>query len=306
MRWAVRLRGAASGPAWIEKVRAVEALGYDTVVLPDHVASDPSIGWQFAPMPALMAAADATTRLRVSALVLANDYRNPVMLAKEITTIDAISGGRIDLGLGAGWFAADYAALGQRLDAPQVRMERLEEALVLLRKLFTQEHVDHDGRHYRVRDVTVLPRPTQKPYPPILVGGRGPRMLELAARHADIVSIDLPSQPSSARHIDSHWLASRIERIRHAAGERFGAVTLHLMCEMKLTPNAAAAYADAASRLGLPIEDVRASPLFIYGGIDTIAERVAELRSVYGIGYLRVTEDQMTDLARLIPSGLGG
>jgi probable F420-dependent oxidoreductase len=299
-RWAVRLRGATSGPEWRDKVRAVEALGYDTVVLPDHVVHDPSVGAQLAPIPALMAAADASTHLRVSALVLANDYRNPVMLAKEVATIDAISGGRIDLGLGAGWFAPDYAALGQRLDAPAVRVERLEEALVLLKRLFTEERVDHEGRHYRVRGASIHPRPTQKPHPPILVGGRGRRVLELAGRHADIVSIDIPQAPRSARQIDGAWLTSRIDLIRQAAGARFAAMTVHLMSELKLTANAASAYAEAAARMRLSVEDVRASPLFIYGSLDTIAERVAELEDRYRIGYLRVTEAQMNDLAPLV------
>jgi probable F420-dependent oxidoreductase len=247
-----------------------------------------------------MAAADASSHLRVSALVFANDFRNPVMLAKEVATIDAISGGRIDLGLGAGWFAPDYAALGQRLDAPRVRVERLEEALVLLRRLFTEDRVDHEGRYYQVRAASIFPRPTQSPHPPILVGGRGRRVLELAGRHADIVSIDVPQRAASARHIDGDWLTSRIDLVRRAAAERFAGMTVHLMTELKLTANAASAYAETASRLGLGVEAVSASPLFIYGGIDTIAERVAELEARFGVGYLRVSEERMEDLAPLV------
>ena len=194
-RWGVRALSTLTGREWAEQARAVEALGFDTLVMADHVAHGSASTSQFAPIPALMAAADATTTLRVSAMVLANDWRNPVMLAKEMTTIDAISGGRIDVALGAGWSTDDYATLGIPFDDARVRVERFAEAVALLKRLFTEERVDHDGRFYKTRGAMVLPRPTQRPHPPILVGGRGSRVLATGGRLADIVSLSQPPAP---------------------------------------------------------------------------------------------------------------
>ena len=178
-------------------------------------------------------------------------------------------------------------------------MARLEEALILIRRLFTEDRVDHDGEYYSVRAAALWPRPIQRPHPPFLVGGHGKRLLAVAARHADIVSIGLPAVPSAA-DIGASALESRVEVVRAVAGSRFEALTLHLQADIRLTANASLAYAETAARIGCPVEDVRASPYFIYGTIDAVAEQIAELRESYRIGYLRVTEDQMASAAALI------
>src|SRR6266542_6208759 len=178
-RFAVTARFAGSGPHWRDVARRAEDLGYDVLLVTDHM------GKQLAPIPALMAAADATTRLRVGSFVFANDYRNPVMLAKEVATIDLLSGGRVEMGIGAGWSTRDYRELGIPYDAPAVRVSRLEESVGLVKRLLTQESVDHAGEHYAVRGAKDRPRPLQRPHPSLMIGGGGPRVLRLAPREAD-------------------------------------------------------------------------------------------------------------------------
>src|SRR2546426_303197 len=147
-----------SAEHWREVAQRAEGLGYDTLLMPDHITD------QLAPVAALTAIADATTTLRVGSFVFDNDYRNPVMLAKEATTLDLLSGGRLEFGIGAGWNTRDYRQLGIPYDTPKVRVDRMEEAVTLIKRLWTEEKVTHEGPYYRVRDATVLPRPTQRPH----------------------------------------------------------------------------------------------------------------------------------------------
>jgi probable F420-dependent oxidoreductase len=218
-RFAVTARFAGTGTKWRDVARRAEDLGYDVMLVTDHM------GPQLAPIPALMAAADATTRLRVGSFVFANDYRNPVMLAKEVATIDVLSGGRVEVGIGAGWKTGDYRELGIRYDAPAVRVSRLEESVILLKRLLTEEHVDHTGEHYTVRGAQILPRPLQRPHPPLMIGGGGPRVLRLAARQADIVTFAPQVNASGRPRLDTiteKALTERVMRFRAAAGQRRG------------------------------------------------------------------------------------
>src|SRR3989441_6566728 len=161
---------ARSAAHWSEVARRAEALGYDPLLMPDHITD------QLAPMPALAAAAAATSTLRIGSFVFANDYRNPVLLAKEAATLDLLSGGRLEFGIGAGWKTRDYEQLGIPYDPPQTRVDRMEEAVGLIKRLWTEEHVTHEGAHYHIRDATALPRPVQRPHPPVMIGGGGPRV----------------------------------------------------------------------------------------------------------------------------------
>ena len=206
-RFAVTARFARTGTKWRDVARRAEDLGYDVMLVTDHM------GPQLAPIPALMAAADATTRLRVGSFVFANDYRNPVMLAKEVATIDVLSGGRVEVGIGAGWKTGDYRELGIRYDAPAVRVSRLEESVILLKRLLTEEHVDHTGDHYTVRGAQILPRPLQRPHPPLMIGGGGPRVLRLAARQADIV---LPSASAYEKNGTVTNVCGEVQRLKQA------------------------------------------------------------------------------------------
>jgi len=175
-----------SVPAWRDTLRRIEDLGYASISVSEHITA----GWALDAMGALLAVADATERIRVVSLLLSNDLRHPVVLHKGAATIDVLSGGRLELGIGAGWLADDARALGQGTPTPGIRLERLGETLAILEALFASDApVTFRGRHFSVEDVVGEPRPVQRPRPPLLVGGGGPRVLALAAQHADIVGI---------------------------------------------------------------------------------------------------------------------
>jgi probable F420-dependent oxidoreductase len=187
-RFAAQLSKAPDGTArsWADQARKAEDLGYSTLLVPDH------FGDQLAPVPALMAAADATTALRVGALVFDNDYRHPVVLAKEAATLDLLSGGRLELGLGAGWMRSDYAESGIAYDAPGLRVDRFAEAVAVIAGLLESDQpFSYSGTHYTVTEHSLLPRPVQRPRPPLILGGGGRRVLTIAGQWADIVSINV-------------------------------------------------------------------------------------------------------------------
>jgi probable F420-dependent oxidoreductase len=297
-QFAVTVRNADSAEAWRDKARRNEALGYTTLSTPDHLTH------QFAPIPAYVSAADATTRLRVGALVFANDYRNPVLFAKEMATLDVLSGGRCDVGLGTGWYQRDYDMLGIPLDPPADRVGRLAEAVRLLVRLWTEESVDHDGRFYRTQGAVVLPRPVQRPHPPIIIGGNGPSMLRLAARHADIVSI---TRPIGRPDADTSWHAvnsraafeSRLEIVRSAAGERFGALGINADVEIRITDHPGAAFAVVAEKVGVTAAEVEDSPLYLFGPLPLLRRQLLERRARYGLSYYTAAEADMETLSPL-------
>src|SRR5437588_7455621 len=170
-RFGVVAESAPSREAWIELVRRSEDLGYATFLLADHYVNE------FPPIAALMAAADAASTIRIGSIVFNNDFRHPVLLAKEVATLDLLSGGRFELGIGAGWHRPEYEQTGLPFDRAGVRISRLEEALRIIKQFFTEESVTFVGSHYRVTDLKAFPKPVQRPYPPLLMGGGGKRLL---------------------------------------------------------------------------------------------------------------------------------
>ncbi|HSP27203.1 MAG TPA: TIGR03621 family F420-dependent LLM class oxidoreductase, partial [Ilumatobacteraceae bacterium] len=183
-RFGVQLSAAATAREWTETARRTEALGYAVATMPDHFTG------QLAPMPALQAVLDATTTLRAGALVFDNDYKHPAILAKELATMDVLSDGRVEIGLGAGWMISDYEQLGLPYDRPGVRIDRFVEGLAVLRGAMANGPFDFAGEHYTISGYDGLPQPVQSPHPPILIGGGGPRVLTIAAREADIVGVN--------------------------------------------------------------------------------------------------------------------
>jgi probable F420-dependent oxidoreductase len=217
-----------SAEGWASFARRAEALGYSTLVLGEHI----SLGTA-GPIAGLMAAA-ATTFLRVGSHVFANDLRHPALLAQEAATIDVLSAGRLELGLGSGWLGMDYEALGLPLDPPGVRVSRLGEADPLVKRLCSGEAVTHQGSYYRVRGLQLVQKPLQRPHPPLLVGGGGRRVLSLAAREADIVSLDIRGTADGTKDVTTvmaEAVAQMVDWVRQAAGERFGALELHGLVE---------------------------------------------------------------------------
>jgi probable F420-dependent oxidoreductase len=223
-RFAVHTGGGELVEDWTAFVRRAEELGYAAVYVTDH------LGRGLAPIAALAVAAAASTSIRIGSYVFANDFRHPLVLAREAATLDRLSGGRLDLGLGAGWKRSDYRQLGLHYDRPGLRIDRLEEALGIIKRLLSGEEVTHRGSHYQLDRARVSPMPIQRPHPPIMLGGGGPRLLRLAARQAQIVGL-APQMTTDGRPMlrlaSDEALAGRVELIRRAAGDRFDQLELN-------------------------------------------------------------------------------
>ena len=271
-----------SAAHWREVARRAESLGYDTLLMPDHITD------QLAPVAALTAAADATTTLRVGSFVFDNDYRNPVMLAKEATTLDLLSGGRLEFGLGAGWSMRDYEQLGIPYDAPKVRVDRFEEALGLIKRLWTEEKVTHEGAYYRVREATVRPRPMQRPHPPVMIGGGGPRMLRIASREAQIVALAPISNANGRpkiRTLTTGSVEKRVGALRRSP--RFAELELNVIVFDAHVTDRARSIVDAlTARLKAAVTAVVDSPFFMYGSRESLVEDLLARRERLGVSYI--------------------
>jgi len=299
-RFGIQEHRASSAKEWREKARQVEALGYSALYLPDH------FGDQLAPIAALMAAADATTRLRVGSLVFDNDYRHPAVLAKEAATLDLLSDGRFDLGLGAGWMASDYQQAGMPYDSAGTRIERLEEGLQIVKGLLGGGTFSFTGKHYQIKDLEGSPLPVQKPHPPILLGGGGRRMLRLAAREADIVNVNFNLRDGRvSRNLVRSGLAEATDEkmawIREAAGERFGEVELSVTVFLaNITDDSKSVVEPLAAGLGSEEADVLEMPHFLIGTVDEVTEQLERRRERYGISYVIVPGDVAESFAPVV------
>jgi probable F420-dependent oxidoreductase len=274
---------------WLRHARRVEAAGFDTLLLPDHLA-----GGLVSPLSALVVAAEATTNLRIGTLVLNNDLRHPVVLAREAATIDLLTDGRLELGLGAGYQRAEYVQSGISMDPALVRIERMEEAAQLLRLLWSGEEVSFDGTHYQVDAHVCLPGAGPRPIP-LLVGGNGPRVLEVAARHADTVGfIGLGQDPETGRlrtgSFTSAGLAQQVAEVRRLASARTTEVEFSILVqEVILTGDRRAAAEKVRSWLpDLSVEELLDSPYILTGTAGEMAEQLRVVRERFGVTYITV------------------
>lgn len=292
---------------WVEKARQIEEHGYASLLIRDHFVRDP-FGDQFAPLIALMAAADATTRLRVGTLVLDNDYRHPVLLAKEAATLDVLSQGRFELGLGAGWAKGEYEQAGLAFDTPGMRVSRLEEALQVIKGLWAPGPLTFRGAHYTIDELEGFPKPVQQPHPPLLVGARGKRMLALAARHADCIGF-LMGDYSSGVAIDDPRermgaaVAEKIAWVRQSAGARFDDLELSILLTVIPTENQHRAAADLAATRGwsgIETSQVLEMPSVLIGSVGQMVEQLYQRRELYGFTYYIVTDEAMQALAPVV------
>jgi probable F420-dependent oxidoreductase len=299
-RFGVQEHSALSAKAWRDRARLVEALGYQVLYLPDH------FGEQLAPIAALMSAADATNTLRVGSLVFDNDYRHPVVLAKEVATLDLLSDGRFDFGLGAGWLASDYAQAGIPYDSPGVRIERMEEGLKIIKGLLAGGTFSFTGRHYKITDLEGWPLPVQKPHPPVVIGGGGRRMLSLAAREADIVNVnfDLREGRVSRRTARSGFADVTVEKlawIKEAAGERFEHLELGAWVFMaNVTEGRKDVAAALATGFGAEARDVLEMPHFLIGTVDELVDDLRDRRERYGFSFVVVPGDAAEAFAPVV------
>jgi probable F420-dependent oxidoreductase len=276
-RFGVVTRGYTSRAAWVALAQRIEELGYSSLQFPD------GLGTHLSAIPALSVAAAVTTKLRLGSFVFVNDYRHPALLARDVASLDCLSDGRVELGLGAGNWPRDFQQLGIPFDSAGIRVSRFMEGFSIIKKYLTSESVDFSGKYYTVTDLHPLPRPVQQPHLPLMIGSGGRRMLTLAAREADII------MPVAFQGED---VAEKIGWIREAAGERFE--------QLEFTQNA----------FGIELTDgpVPAKPI-IQGGIPveprpmTTAQAVAylqELRERYGFSYIQIQERQLENFVPVL------
>jgi probable F420-dependent oxidoreductase len=301
----------------LESARAVEALGYSTFGLADHFVRP------FAPLIAGQAVADATSTLRITQTVLAQDFREPAVLAKELATLDVLSEGRLQIGLGAGWLRQEYEDAGMRFDTASIRIERLEETAIILRGLFGDEPFSFEGQHYAISNLMGVPTPIQRPRPPIMIGGGGRKLLSVAARQADIVQL-MPSNRGGGTGLDpTQFSAAAIEEkvgwISAAAGSRLEEIELSaqlLACVVTDRPDEhladfAARIAAVTERMGgaridLGEDELRRSPIVAVGSLDEVCERLIDTRDRYGITYFAAPIDAKPEVLGPVIKALQG
>ncbi|MGH3744294.1 MAG: TIGR03621 family F420-dependent LLM class oxidoreductase [Mycobacteriales bacterium] len=305
-RFGVQLSGSFDARGWADAARKTEDLGFSSLFLPDHFDD------QFAPLPALVAAADATTALRVGALVLDNDYRHPVVLAKEAATVDVLSGGRLELGIGAGWQNTDYERSGIVKDGDGVRIAKLAEAVEILKGLWADGSYSFTGDHYTITELDGLPKPLQRPGPPVLIGGGGPKVLGLAAREADIVGIN-PAIPkgyvdaSVAAELAPATVDRKVAIVRDAAGERFSSIELNILVfACNVGAGARAHREGTAAAMGLEPDDLDATPYAWVGEPAEVADQLRAARERFGTSYFVVQGQAGAEAAAPVVAELAG
>lgn len=297
-RFGVVARAAASRAEWIAKARMAEERGFAVLLAPDH------FGEQIAPVPALLLAAEVTRTLRVGSFVFDNDFRHPALLAKEAATLDMLTEGRFELGIGAGWHTAEYAQAGLAFDTPRTRLARLTEAIHIVKGLFADEPVTFAGEFYSIADLSGYPRPAQRPHPPILIGGGRRGLLSLAAREADIVGIAprFSNGVGVPESLTAEAADEQIDWIREAAGVRFEALELNILIQRVIaTDDRERAAEELAGAWGMSPEQALSSPHALLGTAGQIAETLRERRERYGISYISVFEQHAGDFAAVIP-----
>jgi probable F420-dependent oxidoreductase len=302
-RFGVQASKASSRSEWVELARRVEAQGYSTLTMPDHFDD------QLAPVPALMTAADATTTLRVGALVWDNDYKHPVVLAKELATMDVLSDGRLEVGLGAGWMRTDYDRAGMAYDAPGVRIDRFAEGLTVMKGLFSEGAYSYEGSHYTISDLDGLPKPVQRPWPPFLVGGGGKRVLTLAAREADIVGINgtlATGQigPEAIATMSAEAVDEKVGWVRAAAGDRDVEMNVRAFV-VNVTNDRGPVVEGVAALFGFSVEQMLATPFALIGTVEQIVDDLRARRERWGFSYVIVGAGDVDAFAPVVAALAG-
>ena len=300
-RFGVNVGPSRSRQEWVEKARRIEALGYDVLTVPDHLTEF------FAPIPALVSAAEATKTLRVGTNVLNNDFRHPVLVAREAATIDLLTSGRFVLGLGAGYMQTEYDQAGLVFDRGGVRVERLAEAVAVIKDLMSGVPVTFAGRHYRVTGHQIHPLPVQRPHPPIAIGGNGRRLLTLAAREADIIGFTgITFRRGGTAPDPSGWTVSgvdqRIELVRTAAGSRFPSLELNALVQRVVVVDDRRRAAEELARQWnqLSAAEILESPFVLIGTIDQMVDDVLARRERWGFSYLTIFEPYLSAFAPVV------
>jgi probable F420-dependent oxidoreductase len=308
-----RSESLAGAAAWRDAATRAEALGYSTLFMADHfvgpgaaaerAAHPPQV---LAPVPALAVAAAATTTLRVGTRVLCVDYRRPVVLAKEAATLDLLSDGRLELGLGAGWMESEYEAAGIPFDPVAVRIDRLGEVVRLVKAFMSDGEVSVEGRHVRLVGMTGAPKPVQRPHPPLMIGGGGRAILGLAGREADIVSINFDNRSGRfghdmARRSTAEMTDHKLDWVRKAAGPRFPEIELEVGAYFTAVTARPGEAIEAIGRAtGLDEDQIASFPHALVGSVDEIVEKLEERRERWGISYVSVGDNVVEEFAPVV------
>ncbi|MFL5591056.1 MAG: LLM class F420-dependent oxidoreductase [Ktedonobacteraceae bacterium] len=303
-RFGVIVYQAKSKDEWVAKAQRAENLGYSTFLVPDHLED------QLAAVPALVAAAEATSSIRLGSSVFDNDFRHPVMLAKEAATIDLLSGGRFELGIGAGWAQSEYEQAGISFDAGSTRVSRLEEALHIIKGLFAEEPLNFSGKYYTVTNLEGFPKPIQRPHPPIFVGGGSKRILSIAAREANIVGFG-PRTRADGSGLDvtdatSEATERKVAWVRQVGGERFNELELNtIVFTVVVTYQRQQASEQLTQRFQMTAKQVLEMPHCLVGTVDQITEDLLYRREKFGISYVSVFDESMETFAPVVARLVG-
>jgi len=299
-RFGIQASKANTRDLWVDLARRSEGNGYSCLTMPDHFDD------QLAPVPALMTAANVTTTLRVGALVWDNDYKHPAVLAKELATMDVLSDGRLELGIGAGWMISDYEQMGIPYDSAKVRIDRFVEGLKVIKGAMAEGPFSFSGDHYTITNYNGTPKPVQAPCPPILIGGGGKRVLSIAAREADIVGINATmSAGVVGLHTFSTMTAEVVDEkvaiVREAAGARFNDIEFNVRAFLvNITDDAKQAASGIASMLGVEQQMVEQSPFALVGPTSKIIDDLLERRERWGFSYVIVGADDVDSFAPVV------
>lgn len=292
---------------FVSIARRSEEIGFSTLLLPDHIGSDLQ-----APFSSLALAAGVTEKIRVGSHMINNDLRHPVLVAHEAATIDVLSNGRLELGIGAGWNQPEYEEMGIRFDPPEVRVERLRESVAIVKRLLTGETVTFDGKHYQVRNHTVGLRPVQSPRPPIAMGGNGDSLMSLAAREADIISflglgVDRSGRRLRYTAFTPEAFEKKIEFVRKAAGPMFDRIELAaFIWYFQEGENARRAASQVRRDGSLSIDDVISSPFTLLGTAEAMMmEKLENNRDRFGVNYWVIKSPALEAMKEVVPQLAG-
>ena len=299
-RFGVQASSAPSAREWTELARRVEANGYDVLTMPDHFTD------QLAPVPALTAAASVTTTLRLGALVFDNDYKHPVVLAKELATMDLLSEGRTEIGVGAGWMISDYEQAGMAYDSPKVRIDRFVEGLAVIKGAMAEGPFSFSGEHYTITNYDGMPKPAQKPRPPILIGGGGKRVLTIAAREADIIGINGTMTagvvgPDAISTMTAEAVEEKVSIVASAVGPRLADVEMNIRAFfVKVTDDRAGTVGAISTMLKVPESMIEESPFALVGSVQHITENLLARRERWGFSYVIVGAENIEEMAPVV------
>ena len=298
-RFGLQAYAPNSGKEWRELARKAESSGFSSFHLADHIIGPgPALAatghpvQTVAAIPAMAVAAEATSTIKVGCRVLCVDYRNPVMLAKEVATLDFFSEGRLELGLGAGWLQGEYEAIGVPFDRAGVRIDRFEEVIALLRASFAEGELNIDTPHVHAVGFEAVPKPFTKSGPPIMIGGGAKRILTIAGREADIVSLNFNN---SSGKLGADGIGSstaeltdqKIQWIKDGAGARFDQIEIEIAAYFTIvTSDGEGTRAKMAPMFGMTPEVFAEHPNALIGSVDEICDRIVERRERFGISYV--------------------